>query len=56
MNIKLECIKEHPDGSATYSIDLDSEASTFLINLGLVTALREAIEHNKDIQPYMENK
>jgi hypothetical protein len=52
MNITIECIEEHPDGSATAQLDMDDEGLRFLVNLGLVTALKEAIANHKEIEPY----
>lgn len=55
MKITLECIEEHPDGSATAQLDFDEEGLKFLVNLGLVTALKEAIANHKEIEPYEQS-
>jgi len=55
MKIEITCIEEHPDGSASCSVSLDQEGQRFLINLGLVTALKEAIANHKEIEPYEQS-
>jgi hypothetical protein len=55
MKITLECIEEHPDGSATAKLDMDTEGLRFLVNLGLVTALKEAINNHKELEPYEQD-
>lgn len=52
MKIKVTCIEENEDGSATCSLDLDPEGMKFLLNLGFVTALKEAIANHKELEPY----
>jgi len=55
MKISLTCIEEHPDGSATAQLDMDQEGVKFLVNLGLVTALKEAIANHKELEPYEQD-
>lgn len=44
--MRLEAIKENPDGSADYMIeDLTDEEATALIRLGIIKALETAIEN-----------
>jgi hypothetical protein len=45
MDLKL--VKEHEDGSATYSFDMSDEERLALIQLGIVTALKAGIEEGK---------
>ena len=52
MNIKVEEVIENEDGSATLQLDLDNEALSSLLEIAVVTALREAIERN---QPLLGN-
>lgn len=52
MNITIECVEEHPDGSATCTVNMDPEGLRFLVTLGLVTALKEAINNHKELKPY----
>lgn len=52
MKIEVESLEEHPDGSATCSVSLDTDGLRFLVNLGLVTALKEVIANHKEIKPY----
>jgi len=48
--MKVELIKEHEDGSATFRVDMSDEDATTLICLGMVTALEQGI---KDAQKYV---
>lgn len=52
MRIELTHIEEHEDGSATLAADLDQEGLRFLVNLGLVTAVEEAMKQHKELEPY----
>jgi hypothetical protein len=46
--VKLEPIKENPDGSADYMItELTEEETTALLRLGIIKALETAIEEAK---------
>ena len=44
MEIKVESIEEHEDGTATLHIDMDDETKVFLINHAVVDILRKACE------------
>lgn len=41
MNVEL--IEEHDDGSATYQFDLNWEERNILLNLGIITAIKNGI-------------
>jgi hypothetical protein len=41
MNVEL--LDEHDDGSATYQFDLTWEERNFLLNLGIITAIKNGI-------------
>ena len=46
--MKLEAIKENPDGSADFMItEITEEEATSLLRLGIIKALEEAIENAK---------
>jgi len=45
MDLKL--IKEHEDGSATYTFDMSDEERLALLQLGIITALKAGIEEGK---------
>ena len=46
--MKLEAIKENPDGSADFMItEITDEEATSLLRLGIIKALEEAIENAK---------
>ena len=52
MNIKVEQVIENADGSATLQLDMDNEALSSLLEIAVVTALKETIERN---QPLLGN-
>jgi uncharacterized protein (DUF169 family) len=54
--MKLEQIKENPDGSADFTITeiTDEEANAFM-RLGIIKALEEAIENAKKYEVKDEN-
>lgn len=52
MKIEVTALEEHKDGSATCSVALDKDGVRFLVNLGLVTALMEAVDNYKNLEPY----
>jgi hypothetical protein len=52
MKIDVICVEEHEDGSASCTLNLDTDGMRFLVNLGLVTALKEAIANHKELEPY----
>jgi hypothetical protein len=45
MDLKL--VKEHEDGSATYTFDMSDEERLALLHLGIITALERGIESAK---------
>ena len=45
MNVEL--MKENEDGSATYSFDMTSEERNILLNLGIMTAIKNGLEEGK---------
>jgi hypothetical protein len=45
MDLKL--IKEHEDGSATYTFDMNDDERLALLHLGIITALERGIESAK---------
>ena len=51
MNIQVESIEEHEDGTATLHIDMDDETKVFLINHAVVDIIRKACElFKKDLE------
>ena len=52
MHIEVQEVIENADGSATLQLDLDNEALSLLLEIAVVTALREAIGRN---QPLLGN-
>lgn len=49
--MKVELIKENPDGSADYRFDLTDEEQQTFVRLGILTALQSAIESAKKLDP-----
>lgn len=45
--MNVEMIKEHDDGSATFTFDLNEEERNILLNLGIITAIQMGIEEGK---------
>jgi len=45
--MKVELIKEHEDGSASFMIDMSDEERAAFIRLGLIAALEQGIEDAK---------
>jgi hypothetical protein len=45
--MNVEMIKEHDDGSATFTFDLNVEERNILLNLGIITAIQMGIEEGK---------
>ena len=51
MEIKVNSIEEHEDGTATLHIDMDDETKVFLINHAVVDIIRKACElFKKDLE------
>ncbi|CAB5222515.1 hypothetical protein UFOVP371_13 [uncultured Caudovirales phage] len=48
--MKVEFIKEHEDGSASFSIDMNDEETSAFIRLGLIAALEQGV---KDAEKYI---
>ena len=48
--MKVELLKEHEDGSATFMIDMSDKEKTVLLCLGIVAGLEKAI---KDAEQYV---
>jgi hypothetical protein len=47
--MKLEMIRENPDGSADYTFDLTEDEKSMLIRLGIIKALEEAIKNAEQL-------
>lgn len=47
MNIQVEIIKEHKDGSADALVHFDAEGLSVLVEAGIIDILRRYIEQNK---------
>lgn len=45
--MRVELLEEHEDGSATYSFDFTNEERDILLNLGIITAIKNGIEEGK---------
>jgi hypothetical protein len=41
--MNVEMLEEHDDGSATYTFDLNWEERNLLLNLGIITALKNGV-------------
>lgn len=55
--MKLDQIRENPDGSADFTItDLTDEEATSLLRLGIIKALEEAIENARRYAPHWEQE
>ena len=55
--MKLEPIKENPDGSADFTItDITDEEAIALLRLGIIKALETAIEDAKKYDPGVLNE
>jgi hypothetical protein len=52
MQINVEQVIENADGSATLQLNMDNEALSSLLEIAVVTALKETIERN---QPLLGN-
>lgn len=47
MNIQVEIVKEHKDGSADALVHFDAEGLGILVEAGIIDILRRYIEQNK---------
>lgn len=49
MNIQIEIIKEHEDGSADALVHFDAEGLGILVEAGIISILRQYIEQEKNV-------
>jgi hypothetical protein len=47
MNIQIEIVKEHEDGSADALVHFDAEGLGILVEAGIISILRDYIEQKK---------
>ena len=47
MNIQVEIVKEHKDGSADALVHFDAEGLGILVEAGIISILRQYIEQEK---------
>jgi len=47
MNIQIEIVKEHEDGSADALVHFDAEGLAILVEAGIISILRDYIEQKK---------
>jgi len=47
MNIQIEIVKEHEDGSADALVHFDAEGLAILVESGILSILRQYIEQEK---------
>ena len=47
MQIQIEIVKEHPDGSADALVHFDAEGLAILVEAGVLIILRQYIEQEK---------
>jgi hypothetical protein len=55
MNIQIEIVKEHEDGSADAMVHFDAEGLAILVEAGIIDILRQYIKQNKkeiDLKQY----
>ncbi len=45
--MNMELLKENEDGSAVYSFEMTDEERNILLNLGIMTAIKNGIEEGK---------
>ena len=56
MQFNVEEIIENSDGSATLQLDMDNEALSSLVQIAVVSALKEAIERNATLSQENPNQ
>jgi hypothetical protein len=56
MQMILESMTEHPDGSATIALEADPDAMKLIVSVGLCKMLMDFVEANKQSLPYEEPK
>jgi hypothetical protein len=49
MNIKVQSVTEHEDGSATLILDMDKETSDYLINYAFLDLLRKGLKEVEEL-------
>jgi len=47
MKITISELVEHEDGSATYKVDTDREATELLVQEGLISIIKKELENNE---------
>jgi hypothetical protein len=50
MNIQLEIIKEHEDGSADAIVNFDKEGLSVLVEAGILSILQQYIDQKKELK------
>jgi len=50
MNIQLEIIKEHEDGSADAIVNFDKEGLAVLVEAGILSILQQYIDQKKELK------
>jgi hypothetical protein len=50
MNIQVEIVKEHKDGSADAMVHFDAEGLGILVEAGIISILRQYIEQEKTVK------
>ena len=49
MQFNVEEVIENNDGSATLQLDMDNEALSSLVEIAVISALKEAVERNQPL-------
>jgi hypothetical protein len=47
MQIQVEIVKEHKDGSADAMVHFDKDGLSILVQYGILEMLKQAVEHHK---------
>jgi hypothetical protein len=50
MNIQIEIVKEHKDGSADALVHFDAEGLGILVEAGVISILRQYIDQEKKVK------
>ena len=56
MDIKIEIVKEHKDGSADALVHFDAEGLAILVEFGILSILRQYIEQEKNANKRKKRK
>ena len=56
MNIQIEIVKEHEDGSADALVHFDKEGLGILVEAGIISILRQYIEQEKNANKRKKRK